>query len=187
MLLGSGQVNKIWSELLPGCLIHFYSKWLGNFPEVGSAGSRVSSDFVCSCMSPSWLCLHRAGRTGSRGTSFQQDSMYQGLRGDIHLGMNQEGAWTGSMCLPSLPAACSVMNGTKGGFLVAALPAGWSRMARVAISLISIEKNQTVTLCPKSQASAVQLVRGSLALGHGSRGTAASCSSSLPSREEGKG
>lgn len=60
-------------------------------------------------------------------------------------------------------------------------------MARVAISLISIEKNQTVTLCPKSQASAVQLVRGTLALGHGSRGTAASCSSSLPSREEGKG
>lgn len=55
MLLGSGQVNKIWSELLPGCLIHFYSKWLGNFPEVGSAGSRVSSGFVCSCVSPSWL------------------------------------------------------------------------------------------------------------------------------------
>lgn len=88
--------------------------------------------------------------------------------------------------LASLPAACSIMNGTKGGFLVAALPAGWSRMARVAISLISVEKNQTVTLCPKSQASAVQLVRGTLALGHGSRGTAASCSSSLPAGKRGR-
>lgn len=55
MLLSSGQVNKIWSELLPGCLIHFYSKWLGNFPEVGSVGSRLSSGFVCSYVSPSWL------------------------------------------------------------------------------------------------------------------------------------
>lgn len=55
MLLSSVQVNKIWSELLPGYLIHFYSKWLGNFTEVGSVGSRVSSGFVSSCVSPSQL------------------------------------------------------------------------------------------------------------------------------------
>ena len=55
MLLSSVLVNKIWSELLPGYLIHFYSKWLGNFTEVGSVGSRVSSGFVSSCVSPSQL------------------------------------------------------------------------------------------------------------------------------------
>lgn len=55
MLLDSGQVNKIWSDLLPGYLILFYSEWLGDFTEVGSAGSRVSSGFVSSCVSPSWL------------------------------------------------------------------------------------------------------------------------------------
>lgn len=59
------------------------------------------------------------------------------------------------------------LNGTKGAiFLMAAPPAGWSRMASITISPTSTEKNQTVPLCPKSQASAVQLVRGTLALGH---------------------
>lgn len=84
MLLGSGQVNKIWSELLPGCLIHFYSKWLGNFPEVGSAASRVSSGFVCSCMSPSWLATvtvsPESWENGEQGTSLQQDIMCWGCR-----------------------------------------------------------------------------------------------------------
>lgn len=70
------------------------------------------------------------------------------------------------------------------GCLMAALPAGWSRMASVAISPSSIEKNQAVPLCPKSQASAVQVVRGTVALGLSSRGTAASCSSSLPSKDK---
>lgn len=40
--------------------------------------------------------------------------------------------------LHSLPAACNVMNGTDGGFLMAAPPAGWSRMASAAISPTSI-------------------------------------------------
>lgn len=64
------------------------------------------------------------------------------------------------------PASCMrCLNGTKGAvFLMAALPTGWSRMASITISPTSTEKNQTVTLCPKSQASAVQLVRGTLAL-----------------------
>lgn len=46
------------------------------------------------------------------------------------------------------------MDGTKGGLLAAAIPAGWSRMSWVAISPISIEKHQSVTLCPKTQAPA---------------------------------
>lgn len=98
-----------------------------------------------------WLCPHRAGRMGSRGTSLQQDIMCWGLQGDIHHVLNLEGAWTGSMCLHSLPAACSVMNGTKGVFLMAALPAGWSRMASAAISPTSIWKNHTVTPKGKPQ------------------------------------
>lgn len=120
----------------------------------------------------------------SRGTSVQQDIMCWGLQGDIRLVLNQEGAWTGSTCFHSLPAACNAMNGTKGGFLMAALPAGWSRMASIAISPSSIEKNQTCPLVPQKPSLSCAAARGTVALGLSSRATEASCSSSLPSRDE---
>jgi len=80
-------------------------------------------------------------------------------------------------------------EGTKGVLLMAAIPAGQPGMARVDISPIGFEKQQTITSCPKSQAPAGRAGRSEAfwrwgmaagALGHGS-------SSSPPCGEEEKG
>lgn len=120
MLLSSVQVNKIWSELLPGYLIHFYSKWLGNFTEVGSVGSRVSSGFVSSCVSPSQLATRAMSPGGpesnqrgarSSNTAWTEDREWHW--------MEQEGDWAG---------ACAAMDGSRGDLLVAAIPLCQTRM-----------------------------------------------------------
>lgn len=128
MLLSSVQVNKIWSELLPGYLIHFYSKWLGNFTEVGSVGSRVSSGFVSFCVSPSQLATTVMSPGGPESNQRGAPSSKAAWTGDREWQcMEQKGDWAG---------ACAAMDGTRGGLLVVAIPSYQTRMAGLPPALL---------------------------------------------------